>query len=438
MRYRAEAFDIWQYLCQTMHDPLVRGRIDLAGHLDVRALREAVALSQETIPLIGCSFDGTRCRPRWVERGLTAADIVRLVPAGEDAERRILKCLSTRIDLLQGPLLQLFVVRRAEGDTLCVVVSHLICDGAGFKQYLYLLSRLYTGVQNRAPAAVPASHPRGTRPLFADIGAAEKIRIFFSRFRTYSPGHRKNLLTFSRGTGLHHTYMERRTIAGDLFAQMKHFARTRHATVNDILTALFARSLSRQTGAEIISLPVTMDLRKFIPPDWPVGITNLSSNCLCRVTVRPDDALSDTLRQVSEQMRRHKGEKNILKSVMLWLLATHVLPYPLLRRLYKYIIVHPFISFTNLGILDDNMLNFGNTAIQYVYLTGSIKSEPHLQVTVSTYKGACTLGCNLYGTPDDKQRVADLLDDMCAEAAACSRGCTASKQESLGWAVGAK
>jgi NRPS condensation-like uncharacterized protein len=157
-----------------------------------------------------------------------------------------------------------------------------------------------------------------------------------------------------------------------------------------------------------------MDLRKYIP-SGKYGICNLSTNCMCNINIQENDLFADTLKQVSEQMQQHKSNKNILKSVILWNLAVHLLPFRFLKRHYTKIVKLPVVSFTNLGIVNNELLNFEDAVIENLYLTASIKSSPFFQLTVSTYNNSCTLSCNIYGTDCDKKWVECFLDDVCSE-----------------------
>lgn len=43
------------------------------------------------------------------------------------------------------PPLKIFAVNSSENSTHCITASHLLCDGGGFKELLYLIAKLYSG-----------------------------------------------------------------------------------------------------------------------------------------------------------------------------------------------------------------------------------------------------------------------------------------------------
>ena len=414
IKYKTEAFDLWQYLCADIYDPLIRCRIDFDGFIDEAMLKRAVMASLQTIPMVACSFGGGCCRPRWNDKGFDAEDMVRVLKVSKAAETDVLKCLSAGIDFANEPQLKILIVRKHAGDTLCIIISHIVCDGAGFKQYLYLLSELYTKLKNNEPAVIPAFFQRDIKPLFANVTLRERLKILRSEYNAYESANKTEQPGIDFELGNPVKAMEKRIISPEYFNKLKLFAKANNVTVNDCLMALFARSFCKNTGTNKILLPSTMDLRKFIPQGHLYGISNYSSNCMCHIFIKPNDSLSDTAAHVSRQMNNYKSEKNILKSVMLWGLAARA-PWSLLKCKFHKYAVQPVISFTNLGVIDKQRLNFDSLNINYAYLTASIKPRPYLQLTASTYNNSCTLGCNIYGSEADKSFVRRLLSDMYME-----------------------
>ena len=413
IKYKTEAFDLWNYLCSDYFDPQIRCRIDLSGFVDEAVLKRAVMASLKTIPMIGCSFSGGKRRPRWIDKDFTGNDLVRVVKAGKDADADIVQCLFSRINSANGPQLQIFVIRKQKGDTLCVVISHMVCDAAGLKEYIYFLSQLYTQMKNEKPVTIPPFNQRGIKALFANLTLKEKLKISLSDCTAYVIHHQRGIDLGVDNSDVDNfgAALEKRIISPEEFSELKHFAKSRGATVNDCFMALFARAFCKNTNTDKIALPTTIDLRKYIPLNEKYGISNYSGACVCRISVQPEDTLTDTLLQVSNQMNVYKSDKNILKSILLWNLATHM-PWHLLKYTYPRYSGKARLLFTNLGIIDQQQLNFDGLNVRYVYMTAPILPRPYLQLTASTYNDYCTLGCNIYGSKADKAFILKILDDM--------------------------
>ena len=406
--YRTEAFDLWHYFCTYSTDSQIRCRVDLSGFVDEAVLKLAITASLKTIPVIGCSFGGGSRRPRWVDKNFNGNDIVHVVKAGKDAEADIVQCLSSRVNFASGPQLKLFVVRKQKDDTLCFVFSHMVCDAAGLKDYIYCVSQLYTQIKNEKPVIVPPFYPRGIDALFADMTLKEKLKISLSDYSGHKAPPQRGI---NLKVGNSVTAMEKRIISSEEFGELKHFAKSKGATMNDCLMALFARSFCKNTDTDKIAFPATMDLRKYIPLDRKFGISNLSSSCVCSISVQPKDTLADTMIQVSNQMNAYKSDKNILKTYLMWDLLTRI-PWYILKNTYPKYVTRSSVSFTNTGIVDQQLLAFDGLDTTFVYITGPILPRPHLQISASTFNERCTLASNINGSEADKVFIRKLMDDM--------------------------
>jgi NRPS condensation-like uncharacterized protein len=418
MKYKTEAFDLWLNLSQIAYEPVIRGRFDFEGRIDSDILKQAITLSMDTIPLIACCFDDSAGRPRWTEKGLTARDMVWEYEAENDIDGQIKRLMFTEMNFAEGPQLKVFLVRRSDGDTLCMIMSHIICDAGGFKQYLYLLSELYTALSNNTPVPVYPFHTRGTKPLFAEVNLKDKIRILRSEFEALpSNPPKKAFVDFQKNSGEPH--MEIRYISKENFARLKRFATTNNFTVNDVFMTLLARAFCADADlvdpdVGKVKIPCTMDIRRFIPDGMNYGITNHTVHCNCMFSFNPEDSLTDAVNQISRQMQWYKDEKNALKSAMLWELAVRFLPYGFLKRNFRAFIGQPPLSFTNLGVLDQNRMCFGDLAMKDAYLTASPTSFPLLVLSASTYDDRCTISVNFYGSDREAKQKGAILDGVCA------------------------
>jgi NRPS condensation-like uncharacterized protein len=418
MKYKTEAFDMWLNLSQIAYEPVIRCRFDFEERVDLDMLTQAVALSMDTIPLIACCFDDSGGRPRWTEKGFTAQDMVWECEAEDDIDGQIKRLLFTEMNFAEGPQLKVFLVRRSDGDTLCVIISHIICDAGGFKHYLYLLSELYTALNNNTPVPVYPFYLRGTKPLFTDVKLKEKIHILRSEHKALpSNSKKKTFVDFQKNSGEPH--LEIRHISKENFARLKRFAKTNNFTVNDVFMTLLARAFCADADladidVEQVKIPCTIDLRRFIPDGVNYGITNYTANCICTFSFKSEDSLADAVNQISKQMQWYKDGKNILKSVILWELAVRFLSYGFLKRNFRAFFRQTPLAFSNVGTLDQNRLRFGDLAVKDAYLTGSPTSGPLLVFSVSTYDDRCTISVSFYGSDSDAKQKGAILDGVCA------------------------
>ena len=419
MKYNVEAFDKWHYICGQVHnyENIIRCRIDLCGRIDAEALKKAVTLSLITIPLIACVFESISKKPRWVEMGFTGENVVNLVEAESDAEYQIIRSLSSGLDVSAEPQLKITIVRGGGGDALCVALNHMLCDGVGCKQYLYILCKIYSNLLNGNEPPPQSYQQRGLKPLLAGISLSERIRLLRSDIDYNAPPDNHIQRGLDDNVGVIGTHILKRELPTDIFNALRVYVKAHKATVNDGLMALFARAFCMLTGTERIHIPSTMDLRKFIPPNIKYGPGNYSANCICSVAITPGDPLEKTIAGISRQMTTFKSDNGILKSILSWHYVTRFYSYRTIRDNFANKIKWPVFFYTNIGVIDAELLKFGSLHVKDAYMMSPIKPRPNLQFSASTFDGCCTLSCNIYGTESDRQFIGRIFDSIYAEAA---------------------
>jgi NRPS condensation-like uncharacterized protein len=412
--YKAEAFDILQYLYGTAHDPIIHCLIRLGAPVDASLLIKAVTLSLDAVPMIRCAFDGNARRPRWRDRGYTGGDIVHVRDAEDDNGALANKLMAGKIDILNEPQLKIYLIKGREAkDTLCVLINHMICDAAGFKQYLYLLAELYTKLTEDADAQPDLKYyPRNAGQLFKGMSLNQRLRIKFSKYDTSAQKKQDGI--HLEGDVLNPFFVTRH-LDGVEILSIKSTAKAHGATFYDMVLAAYAKALRRKSGAGHIVLPCPVDLRKYIINDTPPGICNLTSNYIVDLHIKKDDPFQVTLKDVATQMKRQKESDSCLKSVFLWQTVCRILPFQVIKQNFKKFFTIPLVSFSNLGVLDENRLRFGETEADDVFMTGAVKYVPYFQIAVSTFKGTSTLSCNLHGTENDRRWIESFLKDLTDE-----------------------
>ena len=406
---QVEPFDLMQYFYRSAHDPIIHAAVRTHGRIDPDLLGQAFLLSCQTVPVVGCSFSADGKRPRWNPQKFSGKAFVRLIQAESDEDTAEEQFLTSTIDIAAGPQVQAGVIRKREGDTLCVRINHMVCDGGGFKEYLYLICSLYNSLCEGRSPHIPSPVTRSIRPVFSAFSWPRRVRLSLPPWDIPSPAHQEGYAL--QGDPMH-PFICVREIAAEEFRAVKRKGGETGATVNDMLLAAYARVLCRGLKREDIRIPCPVDLGKYLPAGAPRGICNLTSNYMCSLHIKADDPFETTLRQVSAQMKRQKESDGCLKPVRLLSALFTRLPFRTLRKTFDRAFTIPVISYTNLGILDENRLCLRGAEITGAYLTGAIKYVPYFQIAASTFRGRMTLSCNLHGTPADHIQIERVLQDM--------------------------
>ena len=411
LRFPVEAWDVLQSLFkeQKINDHVLHFTASFTGKLDLGFLQNSVSLTAEAFPLIRCRFSHTGRRPYWEEMRYSADEMISFVEA-DDAAKNIDKFLGTELDETVGPQVRFGLFREGEKDTLVVLMNHMLCDAAGFKDYLYLLCSIYTDLENNAKVHLPALGSRRVGQLFRAFSIRDRIKILLSKNDMSTHDSAK----FDLEGDLSNPFIERRIIPYEEFTGLIFYAKSRHATINDLMLTAFIRTLSRLFSRPV-AVPSTIDLRKYLPQHKSEGICNLITNLTCDIGVELGTSFEDTLNKVKQVMDREKASASCLKSLMLLEKAFDILPYSKAKSILDKSFSNAPIAFTNIGILDKNRLSFGTAVVSDAYMTGSIKYSPYFQMAISTYDNQASLSVNLYGTASDRKKISDFLDDVILE-----------------------
>lgn len=91
-----------------------------------------------------------------------------------------------------------------------------------------------------------------------------------------------------------------------------------------------------------------------------------------------------------------------------------LLPYAKAKELFQDKFINPVIFLTNIGIIDNNRLDFDNLTIVDAFITGSVKYQPYFQLALTSFNDSITFSINLYGSVNDREQIENffrILDD---------------------------
>lgn len=409
--YQAEAWDILQYLfkIKKINDHTLHFVAAFSRNIDVEQLKTAVTLSGNAFPLIRCRFTNSGKRPYWEDCGYTANDMVTYLDT-DDTDKSINEFICNEVDAFVGPQVQLQVIRNRDHDTLAVLMNHMLCDAAGFKDYLYLLGNIYSNLEANPDYRPEIFGSRRIHQVTKSFSMRDKLKIIASKnnMSIHDPA------AFELTGDLRNPFIEQRKIPRELFDQLKTYVKKRGATVNDLFLSAYIRRLYQIFG-HAVAIPCTVDLRKYLVNRKAEGICNLCTNLTCNIGQEIGATFDQTLDKVKQAMYREKSSISCLKSITLLEKVFDILPYRAAEKIVDKSFSNAPIAFTNIGIIDQSRLLFGKAEITEAYMTGSIKYAPYFQLAVSTFDNQATLSINLYGTQSDRTKISLFLDSIVQE-----------------------
>ena len=195
-----------------------------------------------------------------------------------------------------------------------------------------------------------------------------------------------------------------RRIPAEVVTAARQCGKQHGATLNDLVVTAFYQALfSLVTPASGVPLHVQIpvDLRRYLPEDQR-SIANLSGMLYAEVTYEPGQSFEDTLRQVRDSLEEAKANLPGVDSAIFFEL-TRLMGFERLRNTMAQMLGRgqqtgrsaPLA--TNLGILDEGQLSFGDVATSDAFMVGPVLYPPGFAIAISTFRGALTLTAGYSG-----------------------------------------
>jgi NRPS condensation-like uncharacterized protein len=378
----------------------------------------------DLVPILRSRYVERAWHPFWESTAVGHDDVVTFV-AGNCLKEEIDRFLTGRTDECQGPQLLVRIVSSQAQDALCIVMNHMICDGAGFKEYLYLLNSLYTNLR-RDPDYRPEEAPGGSRSInqvYRQLRLQDRLRLLFTR--KHVARHDSGLAFPLSSTGDTSPFIATHKLPRSRFRVLREYGNKYGVTINDIVLAAYLRVLSRvmeiPSGKTLI-MPCAIDLRRFLSGGRAEAICNLTSTIICDIGEEIGDSFADTVIRVKQDMDVKKGYFYGLNGLIFLSILSKLVPYAKAKPFFKEKFINPVLFMTNIGVIDKSRLAFDNLSVLDAFVTGSIKYPPYFQLALTTFDEAITFSINLYGSTEDREKIDRffrILDDELPNYSVC-------------------
>lgn len=412
MRYNAEIFDYIQYLFQItgFNDHQLHCVIQFADHLDPVILEKAVYHFIKTVPVLSRKYKNYDGKSYWEDvEDKKWKHYFQVVDNADDFEKFTFSKLEEKF----APQLRVCLFQ-ADKDAVSIVMNHMVTDGAGFKQCLYLLSDNYTRLCNNPDDSLEnrIDGDRSFRKVISDIKPVDKMKILLLRNKD---NNQRSNYKFPMSTDDNISpFIMTHNIMPERYQKLQNYCKDNKATVNDVLLAAYFRTLSSMLDIDrkAFGIPIMIDMRRYVEDKSRNAFTNLTSMETVRIFIDRKEDFYHTLMRVNSEMNLKKadylGMNSFLKLDVLFKVFRQKYGYKLLKIGLK----SPAICMTNIGVIDESRLKFNNISIENAYVCGSIKYRPHFQMAVSTYCDKMTLSVNLYGSKEDQEKIVKFFDYM--------------------------
>ncbi|MBF2502483.1 condensation domain-containing protein [Listeria marthii] len=411
--YPAEPSDVKHYISgeKMKNDHHLHTVLTFDNHLNIDVLKKAVMQSTQKLPLLLCHFKETKKGAFWQESVFSAVDLVFLVET-QTPETEVNRALVKKLSTENGPQICLTIVRTETADQLVIIMNHMLADGAGFKEYLYLLSEIYSELLGNPDYQANLSlGSRSLNQVFEQFSRKE-IKSIFTEKTTQKAVHNPSFPLKGDPKNPEIIWTK---VSKTNFSQIIHYAKEHEATVNDVLFAAMVRTVQQTTQQNEMSIDCPVDLRKYLPNKTSRGITNLTANITCQIKATDDlSSFENTLQAVKKSLNPQKNSLSPLRIYYLLEFIFKKKSYSVAKKASEKMYSIPKTSFTNIGIIDDEKLVFEGSTLTDCFICGSLKYAPFFQVAATTFRGELTLSTNLHGTAQDHTWQKAFLEKMIA------------------------
>lgn len=364
--------------------PIVRAGISLQAPLDHERLQHAVVKVHHVIPQLTQPYQ--LAGNQFVDAGFGVDDVLHFVDEIDESA-------AAKLDWETQPQWQLY----AAPNELIIYGSHILSDGAGFKELLYLLCQAY----NQDGPLEESNHQDidGIRKLIAKIPAGQSQQNDHPAAPLSLPAIKND-----HEQPAYHVFSQSLTVEES--AKLHQHTKAAGLTLNDAFLAAFGKAVQQFCGVDEISLACPTDMRQFLPAEQQsqLRVQNLTGRYNITVKAPLTESIQDTTAKVHDAMDDEKKRHSFLNSFrsLLGQLDAGASLDKLQQQVENNYHVRD-IAYTNMAVVDDQRLQFMGSPISNCILTGGFRQMPRYQICVSTFRHQFNLAANVIATPTEKQ-----------------------------------
>ena len=421
------AYDKCNYIARyDLASSQIQAIMKLDGRLDFNNLVKAVRLSVDAEPVFGCHIIESK-QLYW--KRYEDIDNIKFCTIEEthNTDEAIENFSESPMDMMKDPMVNVKLIRSDTSDILGIKINHVCCDGAGAKEYIRLLSDIYSSIDsgdNSFSSDIRISSMEDHKRL---LGALSKC----NPNTTWSPLSQIPLTTWR--------FPWKNLQTGDLgFSICKlpygsldvfnTYAKSKGASINDlILTAVYRAmfEIAKPPYGIPMDVPITIDLRKYLPENKAEAIRNFSSGATLKIDRRPNESFERTLSRV---MIKTKDIKNRHPSYMTAKCLEIIekidfnpisSAFKALSQIINLASKNPYVNFnrcaitlSNVGFISKSLIRFGQNSVTDAYILPPTVRAPGILLVASTYNGIISLAVGYYKPSVRKSDMDGLLNKI--------------------------
>ncbi len=421
------AYDRYNYIAKyDIASSQIQAVMKLDGRLNFNKLVRAVRLSVDAQPILGCRFIHSD-PPYW--KRFDDIDAIKLceIEETDDPDEAIQRFNEGPMDMSNDPMVMVKLIRSGKYDTLALKINHVCSDGAGAKEYIHLLSDIYSRIDKDDNAFIPIPRISGREDHERLLTALEQL----NPNKEWSPMAQipSNTWEFpwkSNRTGSIGFAVCR--LPFENLGLISKFAKNKGVTINDLILAALFRAMfdiTKPPYGTPIDIPITIDLRKFLPNKKATAIRNFSTGVMLRIGRRANELFEETVARVAVLTKDIKGGHpsfEIVKGLDFIEKMSFLQYCAFFKTLSQFIGLaaqNPFMvikrclpTLSNVGYISKPLIKFGDNTVTDAYILPPAVRSPGILLVASTYNGIITLAVGYYKPSVEKSDMERLLNKI--------------------------
>ncbi len=407
----ASGYDIYNYLAKYgMASFQLQIIMKLDGRLDFDRLERAVRLSFDVEPVFGARYIKSN-PPHW--KRFEDADNIKfcMLVETDNSDESIQNFLESPMDMDKDPMVKIELIRSEKYDTLCLKINHVCCDGVGAKEYVKLLSDIYTQITNEDKAFVPKPRMRDRK----DHNSLLSALIKFNPMTSYTPLQQIPLTIWKfpwNNIKIGDTGFATCRLPYGYLDILNTYAKARGATINDLLLTAIYRvmfDISKPPYGMPMDIAVTTDLRRYLPDNKAQAIRNFSGGITFKICRKANELFEETLSRVMEATKdfknRHPSLANAMRVEYLEKMNFHHICalFNMFSQIADLAAQNPFFVLnrcspvlSNIGYISKSLIKFGENTVNDLYCLPPAIRAPGMLIVAGTYNGIITLSVGYY------------------------------------------
>jgi Uncharacterized protein containing a NRPS condensation (elongation) domain len=409
-------WDKMQDIMSRYNDHMMHVYIEFEGTLDKDKLRSALSVAIDKVAILKSRYYSGVFQASWKSLdGFGIDDAFKFEETGEGEPQKISESFLLKIiDERKGPQIRALLLRKAGKDYLSFLVNHQCFDGADLKEFIYLIAQIYSDLVKGGSGDIPFKNGSRSEEQIYNVFSEEQKREIDSLVSYSKKQRHKISFPFEKSSGRNVSpRIDKGKISAAEFRLIKENAKNLGVSVNDAVLAAFYRAamkmINRRPG-ETLGVPNMVNLRRYIPGGESAGMCNLTSMVVANLGEDVGKDIFETVKKVKENMDALKEHYPGLHGLALLKGVFKYTPHSLAKFLIGTFFKNPLIGLSNIGVVDEKKLAFDGARVSDMFMTGSVKYPPYMQLALTTFRNEITFTIANYGTDIDHKMLTKLIE----------------------------